>query len=208
MPLSEPQIVRYSRQILLPEVGGAGQERLLARGALATGTGAAQATALAYLAAGGTPVAVRDRAVDASETGFLLTADEVGRPLSPSLRGALLDANPDSLVPASDRGRLAELPGSFHGPGPWVALGWSGDEGVVLWRNDRGCEGCFEASCAELSNGPAGAQAVLLGAMGALAFQRCVLGLAADLGGVRLAEDGSIAGLELSRCAAHASGHR
>lgn len=70
--LTEPQVQRYSRQILLREVGGRGQERLLAspwrvelpRPGAAPGTRAkekappppALAVALSYLAAGGTPL--------------------------------------------------------------------------------------------------------------------------------------------------------
>jgi adenylyltransferase/sulfurtransferase len=51
--LSDPQIERYSRQIILPQVGGKGQQRLLRAGALAHGDDPWQATALLYLAAAG-----------------------------------------------------------------------------------------------------------------------------------------------------------
>ena len=56
MGLSEEQIQRYSRHILLPEVGGAGQERLLASSVLiaySEDEESAALTALAYLAAAG-----------------------------------------------------------------------------------------------------------------------------------------------------------
>ncbi len=56
MALSEDQIVRYSRQILLKDVGGVGQERLMARATATAGEGAAVGDAAAYLSAGGTPV--------------------------------------------------------------------------------------------------------------------------------------------------------
>lgn len=51
--LSDPQIERYSRQIILPQVGGKGQERLLRAKVLVSGTGPLQAHALLYLAAAG-----------------------------------------------------------------------------------------------------------------------------------------------------------
>jgi hypothetical protein len=53
--LSEADIRRYARQILLTPVGGTGQERLLARGTLVIGHGRALEVARTYLSAGGTP---------------------------------------------------------------------------------------------------------------------------------------------------------
>lgn len=57
--LSEAQIQRYSRQILLKEVGGTGQLRLLGAAVEVWGEGSALDVAAAYLAAGGSPVRVR-----------------------------------------------------------------------------------------------------------------------------------------------------
>jgi len=51
--LTDEQIDRYSRQIILPQVGGKGQERLLQAKVLVVGTGEAQISALLYLAAAG-----------------------------------------------------------------------------------------------------------------------------------------------------------
>ena len=51
--LSDPQIERYSRQIILPQVGGKGQERLLRASVLVSGDGPLQAEALLYFAAAG-----------------------------------------------------------------------------------------------------------------------------------------------------------
>ena len=51
--LSDPQIERYSRQIILPQVGGKGQERLLRASVLVSGNSPLQAEALLYFAAAG-----------------------------------------------------------------------------------------------------------------------------------------------------------
>lgn len=51
--LSDSQIERYSRQIILPQVGGKGQEKLLHARVLVNGSGLLQSTALLYLAAAG-----------------------------------------------------------------------------------------------------------------------------------------------------------
>ncbi|MBI3303892.1 MAG: hypothetical protein HYZ72_17640 [Deltaproteobacteria bacterium] len=51
--LSDAQIERYSRQIILPQVGGKGQEKLLRARVLVNGSGPLQTTALYYLAAAG-----------------------------------------------------------------------------------------------------------------------------------------------------------
>ncbi len=51
--LSEAQTVRYSRQIILPAVGGKGQQRLLSGAAAIVGTGEMAATVALYLSAAG-----------------------------------------------------------------------------------------------------------------------------------------------------------
>jgi len=53
LPFSEASIRRYSRQILLREVGGAGQKRLLAATVAVTGDGPAARVCALYLAAAG-----------------------------------------------------------------------------------------------------------------------------------------------------------
>lgn len=61
MTLSDAQIERFSRQVLLPEVGGRGQERLLASRVRVTGVGtAAELAALLIGRAGPTVVADDD----------------------------------------------------------------------------------------------------------------------------------------------------
>ena len=52
-PFTEEQIERYSRHIILPQVGGEGQRALLDAGAFVVGAGGLGAPALLYLAAAG-----------------------------------------------------------------------------------------------------------------------------------------------------------
>src|SRR6478752_9244090 len=52
-PLSPEEIARYQRHILLPEVGGAGQQKLKAARILVIGAGGLGAPVLSYLAAAG-----------------------------------------------------------------------------------------------------------------------------------------------------------
>ncbi len=198
MALSEGQIVRYSRQILLKEVGGKGQVRLLALGFLATGEGAAQETALAYLAAGGTQVAVPTllggRTSRPGEAGFLITqaeADE-GALFGVVLQRAASELNPDSVRPEAPLGRLAEVPGAFDGDGPWVALGMKGALSWVIFRSARGCRSCFENAVAALSGPVPPTLATLTGTAAALTAQRLALGIGEEIGAVTLSEDGTM----------------
>lgn len=52
-PLTDDQVVRYARQITIPEIGVPGQERLLGSSAVVVGAGGLGSPALLYLAAAG-----------------------------------------------------------------------------------------------------------------------------------------------------------
>jgi len=202
MSLTEDQIIRYSRQILLAQIGGRGQEKLLVCGAQLVGRGAAQATAAAYLAAGGIPVRAEvqpDANVRSDEAGLLFARAEVGQPFALALTRAAADLNPDA---ASDGGRglLGEVPADFSGAGPWVALGWRQGRGEVVYRSERGCGECFRGQLRGLSSVPAGSQSVLVGTVGALVFQRLCLGASDDLGVVTTDREGEFQAAAVNRC--------
>lgn len=199
MALREEQILRYSRQILLREVGGRGQEKLLAGGVRLTVAGTAGLTAAAYVAAGGTAVEAGPEPLVPGAEGFLVPAGEVGRPGSEVLARVLPELNADAL-PARGTGRLAELPAVWDGEGPWVALGGDGTRGAVVFRGAGGCAGCFEATTAALGAPPSGALGVGLGALGALILQRLLLGLGPALGACGWEAPGVLTDLAVRRC--------
>ncbi|HEX8823575.1 MAG TPA: ThiF family adenylyltransferase [Archangium sp.] len=199
MALREDQILRYSRQILLREVGGRGQEKLLGGGVRLVATGPAGLTAAAYVAAGGTAVEAGAEPLSPGAEGFLVSAGEVGRPAAEVLGRVLPDVNADALPPRGT-GRLAELPAEWDGEGPWVALGGDGTRGVVVFRGTGGCAGCFAATTATLGAPPIGALGVGLGALGALILQRLLLGLGPALGGCGWEAPGVMTDLKIRGC--------
>jgi hypothetical protein len=160
--LAEEDVRRYSRQILLRQVGASGQRVLLEAQVEVTGKGEAVATAAAYLAASGVKVV---------EGG-----------------GA----------------RLCEAPAPverWEEGAPVVVLGSLGDRPSVLFRAGRGCASCFFEWAVRLSAPPRGLFSVELGAMGALALQRCLLDPGATLAGLCLRHDGSWEAMEMKSCA-------
>lgn len=102
MNFTEDQIKRYSRHILLPEVGGKGQEKLLNSRVLVIGTGGLGSPASMYLAAAGVgTIGIVDYdAVDLSnlQRQILHFTSDVGRPKTESARETLEDINPDVRV--------------------------------------------------------------------------------------------------------------
>ncbi|NBD12146.1 HesA/MoeB/ThiF family protein [Corallococcus silvisoli] len=200
MALREDQILRYSRQILLRDVGGRGQEALLSGGARVDGLGASGLTAAAYLAGGGTPVTgVGTLTMGPWSPGFLASAHDVGRPVPEVLARVVPEVNPDA-VGTPGGGLLAELPAAWSGEGPWVALGGDGARGAVVFRGADGCVWCFGETVRHLGTPPDGALGVALGALGALVFQRLRLGLGPALGGKWLGAPGAMSDLEPRRC--------
>lgn len=106
--LSDAQRDRYSRHILLPEVGEAGQVRLLKAKMLLLGAGGLGSPAAMYLAAAGVgTIGIVDAdVVDASnlQRQLLHATSRVGTPKVESAAKTLSDLNPDvKVVPYRER---------------------------------------------------------------------------------------------------------
>lgn len=159
--LAETEVRRYSRQILLPQVGGAGQERLKASRVLVVGAGGLGSPAALYLAAAGvgTLGVCDDDRVDLSnlQRQVLHATGDLGRPkvdsaaeklgsLNPEIRvvrhperlgagnGARLLAGYDAVVDASDtfESKFAVNDACAARGVPYVFSGILGFEGQVL----------------------------------------------------------------------------
>jgi len=125
-PLREDQIQRYARHVLLPDVGGRGQQRLLAAAvAVELGAGrAAEVTALAYLAAAGVGRLVLTGDVDGATGddeiagGVLFGAADRGRPRGEAARARIGALNPDVVVSAGDGAGALRLADELEPPDP------------------------------------------------------------------------------------------
>jgi len=130
--LTDAQIERYSRQILIPELSGRGQAKLLASSVAIHGQGVAAATATTYLAAAG----IRCLAV------------------SPSVPAAPRMENPDTRIVPWETTRAhtayASLPVACsvavitEPSEEWLAAAcaWGCEDGrTVIWGDDAGAYG-------------------------------------------------------------------
>jgi [CysO sulfur-carrier protein]-S-L-cysteine hydrolase len=198
--LSEEQIQRYSRAILLAGVGGRGQLALLATGARLTAGGPALLTAAAYLAAGGTPVQGPPGTLGVGDAGFLISASEFGQPAEATVRQALQHLNPDAAVSAVRQGTLAALPLADGLPRPLVAVGRRAGAWVLWAATAEACEVCLAEAVRGAEPPGGGPEAVQAGALAAFLFQRLLLGFAPPLCGVRMAKDGSLETLAPVAC--------
>ena len=115
--MNDNQLLRYSRHILLPEIGVEGQEKLLAASALVIGAGGLGSPAALYLASAGvgTLTLADGDAVDLTnlQRQILHTTGAVGRAKAASGRDTLAKLNPEVQVAALEErlgeGRLEEL---------------------------------------------------------------------------------------------------
>lgn len=102
MNLTESQIYRYSRQVILPEVGGKGQRRLLEGGAFVAGLGAVGSAAALYLVAAGVGrVGIADGAgvsLPDLQSAILHSTENLGQARTESGRDKLAKLNPDVEV--------------------------------------------------------------------------------------------------------------
>jgi molybdopterin/thiamine biosynthesis adenylyltransferase len=100
--MNDNQLLRYSRQIMLPQVDVAGQEKLLASRALIVGAGGLGSPAAMYLAAAGVGhIAIADHdVVELSnlQRQLLHRDSDIGRPKADSARDTLHAINPDIAI--------------------------------------------------------------------------------------------------------------
>ena len=115
--MNDNQLLRYSRHILLDDIGIEGQQRLLDAHALVIGAGGLGSPAALYLASGGIGriTLVDDDTVDLTnlQRQIMHTSERIGQPKVDSGRAALLAINPEIEVVAlrerAGPGRLLAL---------------------------------------------------------------------------------------------------
>ncbi|SFB76817.1 HesA/MoeB/ThiF family protein [Massilia yuzhufengensis] len=112
--MNDTQLLRYSRHILLDDIGIDGQQRLLAAHALIIGAGGLGSPAGLYLASSGIGhiTLVDDDEVDLTnlQRQVMHTSARIGQPKADSGRAALLAINPDIDVTAlRERAKGARL---------------------------------------------------------------------------------------------------
>jgi len=102
IPDSEEQVTRYSRHILLPEVGGKGQKKIGQARVLIVGAGGLGSPAALYLAAAGvgTIGLIDGDVVDLSnlQRQVIHQTADIGRPKVESARARILALNPNVAV--------------------------------------------------------------------------------------------------------------
>ncbi|MBC7861042.1 MAG: molybdopterin-synthase adenylyltransferase MoeB [Burkholderiaceae bacterium] len=115
--MNDAQLLRYSRHILLDQIGIEGQEKLLAAHALVIGAGGLGSPAALYLASAGVGriTLVDNDTVDLTnlQRQIAHTTARVGQPKAESARQTLREINPEIVVQAlaerADEARLLEL---------------------------------------------------------------------------------------------------
>ncbi|MDB4896028.1 MAG: molybdopterin biosynthesis protein, partial [Firmicutes bacterium] len=131
MSLTEQEIVRYSRHIILPEVGGRGQRKLKAASVLLAGLGAAGSAAALYLAAAGIgQITLWDPLVVTPQdlaSGIAHDRSRIGLPRARSAAVPMRAINPDAQIDVLDResdvlGAVAAHQLVLASAGDWEAL--------------------------------------------------------------------------------------
>ncbi|HEX6017496.1 MAG TPA: molybdopterin-synthase adenylyltransferase MoeB [Burkholderiaceae bacterium] len=139
--MDDAQLLRYSRHILLDEIGVEGQQRLLASHALIVGAGGLGSPAALYLGSAGVGrlTLVDDDRVDLTnlQRQIAHTTARIGQPKVESARAAIAAINPDVKVEVHQRRADAEALDT-----------WVRDAGVVLDCSDNfGTRQAVNAAC-------------------------------------------------------------
>jgi adenylyltransferase/sulfurtransferase len=108
MTLTDAQLERYARHIVLKEIGGAGQARLLSADVAVIGAGGIGSPAILYLAAAGvgTIRVIDDDLVALSnlQRQILFSTNDIGAPKAEAAMATIARINPDvKLIPINQR---------------------------------------------------------------------------------------------------------
>lgn len=102
MKFTEEQIERYSRNIIIPEVGGKGQEKLLRAKVLVVGSGGLGSPVIFYLAAAGVgEIGIVDSdkvEISNLQRQIIYTTDDIGKEKVLSVKEKIEKLNPDVKV--------------------------------------------------------------------------------------------------------------
>ncbi|MBI4509274.1 MAG: ThiF family adenylyltransferase [Deltaproteobacteria bacterium] len=99
MSLRPDQIRRYARHVLLPDVGGVGQKRLLTTSVRIDRAEGAGSVAILYLAAAGVgTLVVTDEAIVGQPDGFLYEVSDIGKRRLDAVNARVEAMNPDVQV--------------------------------------------------------------------------------------------------------------
>lgn len=117
---SDEEIARYARQLVLPDIGGPGQQRLKAASVLIVGAGGLGSPLALYLAAAGVGrlTIVDDDAVALSnlQRQVIFATADIGRPKAEAAAEAILSLNPHVAVhPVTARLDAASAAGLLAG---------------------------------------------------------------------------------------------
>ena len=177
--LTDEQSRRYSRHVLLEEVGGTGQEKLLETTVHVRGGGTAMETAATYLAAGGSPLDW-----EGAEYPAFFLAGDVGEVLE--------DLNPGSITGIGDEAYV-DPPRLISAAGT-VTVGAT----QLAWFPAPACADCVKAQAPGRGDPE-------IGALAAIAMQRLILGLEKEAGALKLdLKQGKDARVAVPRCPKHA----
>jgi adenylyltransferase/sulfurtransferase len=191
LALSEPQIARYARQLLVPLVGEAGQERLLAARVRVVGAGAVGGPALVALVQAGVgtiwiddpePVAPADVVawLYPPGAGGSVRAEAARAALEPLRRDAVVAPYPTGGVPSaalvcapSAAQRLAAAEASRRARVPHVVAEPDGEGGsLVVVPPGAACYACNRST--DAAGRPPTAASAALGALAALELVQAI----------------------------------
>lgn len=197
MDLSDAQLDRYARHIILKEVGGAGQKALLSARVLVIGAGGLGSPCIQYLAAAGvgTIGIVDDDVVSLSnlQRQTIHGSGDVGRPKVESAADAVARLNPDVRIEAHATRLTAEN-----------AAGLVGGYDIVADGSDSFATRLAVADAAHLARKPLvsaavgpfdGQLSVFRGWQAGQPCYRCWVGSAVDRDGETCAEQGVLGAL-------------
>jgi adenylyltransferase/sulfurtransferase len=172
MTLSDAQIDRYSRQIILPQIGAQGQQRLLQSAVAVVGDGALAEVVALYLAGAGVGrIALQGIDREALHAAIMDLNPDVAASLS---AGAFGEADLLMVCNAT----LAQLDHSAAARRPVIA---GGDRWLVVASNASVCAGCAARAVSAVDAPPSELDSPVYGVIGslmALAALKFLVGIA------------------------------